>query len=189
MTLLAISTIAASVACFLALAWLLLRPLAQESLATSVELPDKPPPEHAQHFPQLRHTLAGTDLPYIRHCASPRIEKHWRDDRQHVLNGFLLALGDDFARLAQLAALASAMLPKEFAQQRNVSLSLLLQFRANYRLAFLLLRMGSPAFAPRITRLAEPLGNLSTNTEASMAQLTHLPAEEPCAPLSNIRPD
>ncbi len=189
MTLLAISIIAASIACFLAMAWLLARPLPQESLATYRDVPDGPPAEHVQHFSQLRHPLAGTDAPFVKRYTSPQIEKHWRDDRQHVLESFLRALGDDFARLEQLVAIANAMRPKELAQQRNVSLSLLLQFRANYRLALLLLRMGSPAFAPRITRLAELLGNLSTHTEASMAQLTHLPVEQPCAPLSKIRPD
>jgi hypothetical protein len=153
-TLVAIPSIAAGIVFVLALAWLLAGPLPQESRATHGEAPDGSPDEHAHHFPQLRHPLAGTDAPFVKRYASAQIEKHWRSDRQHVLEGFLLALGDDFARLQQLAVLAAAMLPKEMARQRTVPLFLLLEFRANYRLASLLLRMRSPAPTPRITRLA-----------------------------------
>jgi hypothetical protein len=186
MTLLAFSTIAAGVASVLTFAWFLTRPLPQESRAILGEAADGLLTEHAQHFPQLRHPLAGTDSPFVKRYASPKIEKHWRDDRRKVLEAFLLALGDDFARLARLAAWANATLPNELARQRAVPPSLLLQFRANYRLASLLLRMRSPAFTPRIARLSELLGNLSARTEASMAQGMHLPAEEPWAPLSKI---
>jgi hypothetical protein len=186
---LVISIIAASIACLLALAWLLSRPLPQESLAPYKDAPDGPPSEHARRFPQLRHPLSGTDSPYVKHHATRQIEKHWRDDRRHVVKGFLFALADDFARLEQLAALANAMLPKELARQRRIPFSLLLQFRTNYRLASLLLRMHSPASTLRIIRLTELLGNLSAHTEASMAMLTTLPPEESCAPLSKVRPD
>jgi hypothetical protein len=189
MTLLAISTIAAGIACFLTLAWFLTRPLPQESRVVLGEAANGLLTEHAQHFPQLRHPLAGSDSPFVKRNASPQTARHWRDDRRQVLEAFLLALGDDFARLARLAALANATLPKDLARQRGLPLSLLLQFRANYRLASLLLRMRSPAFTPRITRLSELLGNLSVRTEASMAQGMHLPAEEPWAPLSKIPPD
>ncbi|MGA9889344.1 MAG: hypothetical protein WBQ31_17710, partial [Candidatus Acidiferrales bacterium] len=82
-----------------------------------------------------------------------------------------------------------AMLPKDLTHLENVPLPLLLEFRANYRLASLLLRMRSPASTSRITRLAELLGNLSAHTEASMARLTSVPAPDPCAPLSEIPPD
>lgn len=189
MTLLAISTIAAGIASFLTLAWFLTRPLPQESWVIFGQTGDGLLTEHAQHFPQLRHPLAGSDSPFVKRYASPQIEKHWRDDRRQVLEAFLVALGDDFARLAQLAAWANATLPKDLARQRGVPLSLLLQFRANYRLASLLLRMRSPAFTPRITRLSELLGNLSARTEASMAQAMHPPADEPWPSLSKIPPD
>ena len=189
MILLAIPTIAASIACLLALAWFLARPLSQESLATRRALPDGPPPKNAQHFPQLRHPLACNHSPYVKLYTSPQTEKHWRNDRRDVLQGFLFSLGEDFARLQQLAALTSALSPKESAQRRSVPLSLPLQFRANYRLATLLLRMRSPASTPRIIRLAELLGILSAHTEASMAKLTHLPTEESWPSLSKIRPD
>ncbi len=189
MTLLAISSIAAAVVCLLALAWFLVRPLPQETLASHGELPDGLLTEHAQHLLQLQHSLEGTDAPYVKHYAPPQIEKRWRSDRQQVLQSFLLALGDDFARLQQLAALAGAMMPKESAQRQSVPLSLLLEFRANYRLASLLLSMRSPASTRRITRLTELLGNLSAHTEANMAGLTHLPAEESWAPVSKIRRD
>ncbi len=188
MTLLAISALIPGIVFVLALAWLFTRPLPQESRAHG-EIPDSLPAEHAHHFPQLRHPLAGTDTPFVNRYASPQIEKHWRSDRQHVLQGFLLALGDDFARLQKLAVLACAMLPKKLARRRTVPLFLLLEFRANYRLASLLLRMRSPASTPRITRLAELLGNLSAHAEASMAELTHVRTEESWAPLSKVRPD
>jgi hypothetical protein len=145
--------------------------------------------QHAQHLLQLQHSLEKTDAPYVKHYAPPQIEKRWRNDRQRVLESFLLALGDDFAPLQQLAALADAMLPEEWAQRGNVPFPLRLEFRANYRLASLLLRMRSPSSTPRITRLAELLGNLSAHAEASMAKLTHLPAEESWAPVSKIRRD
>jgi hypothetical protein len=189
MTLLALSTIAAGIACFLTLAWFLTRPLPQESRTIRGEAADGLLTEHAQHFPQLRHPLAGSDSPFVKRYASPKIAGHWRDDRRQVLEAFLLALGDDFARLAQLAAWANATLPKEVARQRGIPLSLLLQFRANYRLASLLLRMRSPVFTRRITLLSELLGNLSARTEASIAPLVRLPAEEPRAPLPKIPPD
>jgi hypothetical protein len=189
MTLLAISSIAAAVVFLLALAWLLARPLPQETLAIHDGARDLLLSQHAQRLPQLQHSLAGTDTPYVKHYGSPQIEKHWRDDRQRVLESFLLALGEDFAHLEQLAALATAMLPKDSAPPGNTPFSLQLEFRANYRLAFLLLRMRSPACTPRITRLAELLGNLSARTEASLAKLTSVPAPEPSAALSKIPPD
>jgi len=187
MTLVAISSIAAGIVIILALAWFLVRPLPQESLVIHSEAPDGLLTEHAQRFPQLRHPLAGTDNPYVKHYTSPQIAKHWCDDRQEALQNFLLALGEDFARLEQLAALAAAIMPKESAQRQRVPLSLLLQFRANYRLAFLLLRMRSPAVTPRIARLAELLGTLSAHAETSIAKLAQLPAEEPLAAVSKIR--
>jgi hypothetical protein len=188
-TLLAISSIASGILFVVVLAWFLARPLPQESLAVRVEIPDGPLTEHAQHLPQLRHPLAGTETPYLKLYASPQIEKHWRADRRRVLEDFVFALGEDFARLEQLGSFASGALPKERARQRSVPLSLLLQFRANYRLASLLLRMRSPASTPRITRLAELLGILSAHTEASMAKLAQLPVESPWTPASKIRPD
>lgn len=189
MTFLAISSIAAGLIFALVLAWFLARPLPQESLATRSEAPDGLLSEHAQHFPQLRHPLAGTDAPYVEHCTSPQIARHWRDDRQQALQNFLSALGEDFARLEQLAALAVAMTPEKTAHRQPVPLSLLLQFRANYRFTSLLLRMRSPASTPRITRLAELLGNLSACTAAHLAKLTCHPASESCAPLSKIPRD
>ncbi|MFZ0583966.1 MAG: hypothetical protein WA690_19170 [Candidatus Acidiferrales bacterium] len=97
MTLLAIPSIVGGVAFVLALAWFLARPLPQELLAIHSEAPDGLLTEHAQHLPQLRHPLAGTDTPYVKRYASPQIATHWRDDRQQALRNFLLALGEDFA--------------------------------------------------------------------------------------------
>ena len=184
----AISCVAASAVCFLLLVWLVARPLPQESFAQRAETLDGLLTQHAQHFPQLRHSLTGTDRPYVHLHAPQQSEKQWTNDRRQVLEGFLLALGDDFAHFEQLAALLRSMLPKESAPQANIPVSLLLQFRANYRIASLLLRLRSSACTNAITRLTELLGNLSVHTEASMARLTDVPAQEPWARLSKIRP-
>ncbi|MGA7916336.1 MAG: hypothetical protein WCA00_13955 [Candidatus Acidiferrales bacterium] len=185
---LAILCVAASAVCLLVLAWLVARPLPQESFAQRAETFDGLLTQHAQHFPQLRHSLTGIDRPYVHLRAPQQSEKRWTNDRRQVLEGFLLALGDDFAHLEQLAALLRAMLPKESAPQANIPFSLKLQFRANYRIASLLLRLRSPACTSCITRLTELLGNLSVHTEASMARLAHAPAHDPWARLSKFRP-
>lgn len=189
MTLLATSATVASLILVLALAWFLARPLPQEIAANLGQAVENLLIQHARHFPQLRHSLAGTDSPYVQLHASPQIEQRWRGDRQQVLQDFLFALGDDFARLGQLASLANAMLPKELAKQESIPLDLLLQFRANYRIASLLLRMRSPACTPRITKLAELLGNLSAHTEARVARLTSVPGPDSRTPLPQIPPD
>lgn len=189
MSLFAITCIAACVVSLLALAWCAARPLSQESPPHPGEPIEALLQQHALRLPQLRHSLADMNRRYVHRKATEQIEKNWRQERRRVVETFLLALGDDFARLEQLAALASAMLPQEFARQADIPASLQLQFRVNYRAAALLLSVGGLGCAGRITRLAELIGNLSMHTEANMSRLTHLPALESWGSLSRFRPD
>jgi hypothetical protein len=171
MSLLAICGLAVCAVCLLRLGWAALKPLPEEMPARRGERIEDLLAQHARHFPQLRQALATLDADYVRQKASGEIERHVHADRQHVVEGFLSGLGEDFGRLERMSRMVQEMSPAESWIHQFQRAGSRFRFRASYRLASL--RIGSARLesTDRLTRLTELLGNLSAQIEANMALL------------------
>ena len=90
---------------------------------------------HAQHFPQLRQALATLDADYVRRKASGEIERHLREERRHIVEGFLAGLAEDFGRLERLMTVVREMSPAEPWIHQFRRIARRFRFRVNYRIA------------------------------------------------------
>jgi hypothetical protein len=150
-----------SIALFLALVWILLRPLPER------RLPDKASELniesmfllHCRNFPQLRQALSVRDREFLRGRLPEPVLKRWRTERRRVLCEFLEGLADDFVRMDYLARTVAVLSPevkREFELQR---LWLGLRFRVLYRLAWLRVVTGATPLAQfeNVTKLVTAL--------------------------------
>ena len=113
MNLLAVCGLILCAVCLLDLLWATLKALPEEMAALRDERIEDLQALHAQHFPQLRQTLATLDDEYLRGKASGEFEHHLRAERLHVIEGFLQGLGEDFGRLERMMKLVRKMSPAE----------------------------------------------------------------------------
>jgi hypothetical protein len=105
MSSIAISCVAACVVCFLALAWLVAKPLPQETPTHAFDRIEGLLAQNARHFPQLCQSLAGLDRRYVLLTASEPVARHWRHKRLQMLG---LDYSNRITRLAELLANLSA---------------------------------------------------------------------------------
>ena len=176
MSLLSACCLALGAVCLLELVWAAVKPLPEETDAAHGGRVEVLRAQHAQHYPQLRLALEALDEDYVRRKASGEIERHLHAERQHVVEGFLLGLGEDFGRLERMMAMVRKMSPAEPWMRQLQRTGRRFRFRINYRMASLEIRRSRLRSTGRLARLTELLGNLSAQLEASMAQVAALAA-------------
>jgi hypothetical protein len=152
--------------------WLVAVPLPRENSAEAAKLHiEDLVPRHSQHFPQLRQSLQRADHQYVRQRASKEAERRWLEDRRKVLRAFLEGLGEDFARLDQLATLIAAHSANVSRKEEFLRLWLSMRFRFNYRMVAMSISTGRIGSTRELVRLTELVGSLSARTETMMARL------------------
>jgi hypothetical protein len=78
------------------LGWAALKPLPEEMAGRRQDRIEDLLALHAQHFPQLRQTLATLDADYVRRKSSGEMEWHLREERRCIVERFLSGLAEDF---------------------------------------------------------------------------------------------
>lgn len=144
------------------LAWILAQRLPEEwSPSTKKEIRGMFP-QHAQHFPQLRQSLASADRRYVQRKAPGQLKRIWRQERQQVLQAYLAGLAMDFARLERFTHVDSPF-HQHFSGLGNWRLAwLAFRFRANYRVAWIALSTARLGSTRQIAHLTELVGDLSS---------------------------
>lgn len=164
-------------------AWLLARPLPEESAQGGNKIEDLRP-SHAQHLPQLRQSLASADRRYVRRKTPEPIGKAWRDDRRKVLRSFLSGVAQDYARLERLASEVGSLSPEASKREEFRKTWLRVRFRTSYRVLSVELAARRRCSMGRLAHLTELVANLSADTENAMERLqmesaTRGPANSP----------
>jgi len=96
-----------------AIIWLVAGPLAAQtsvSRAANSEL-ESLFVLHCRYFAQMRHVLGAADRRFLRGRLSAAELQKWGTERRQVLNRFLAALGEDYARLDYLSRRIAVLAP------------------------------------------------------------------------------
>ncbi|HEY0705138.1 MAG TPA: hypothetical protein VGD60_20400 [Candidatus Acidoferrales bacterium] len=177
MVLTAVCAVLASFAFLARVFWAGVKPLPAElEIDRSQEIEDLWP-LHAQHFPQLRRSLAAFERNETRPDDSAEDRKKREELRRSVLREFLTGLERDFARMGQIVRIAGEMSPSgaEPGLGGRAGIKLLqARFRFNYRLAEFLIGTGWVDPFNRLDQLTKIMARISTQVEESMlaAKLT-----------------
>ena len=126
---------------------------------------------HAQHFPQLRQSLATLDADYVRRKSSGEMERRLREERRCIVERFLSGLAEDFGRLERLMRVVREMSPAESSTQQVQPVARRFRFRVNYRIASMQIHSARLQSTNRLARLTGFVVNLSVQIEAGMARL------------------
>ncbi len=151
-------------------AWLLGRPLPEESAQGRNKIEDLRP-SHAQHLPQLRQSLASADTRYVRRKTPQEIGNVWRDDRQKVLRSFLSGVAQDYARLERLASEVGSLSVHVSKREGFRKAWFRVRFRTSYRVLSVEIAARRRCSMGRLTRLTGLVANLSADTENAMERL------------------
>jgi hypothetical protein len=153
------------------LGWAALKPLPEEMAGRRQDRMQDLLALHAQHFPQLRQSLATLDADYVRRKTSGEMERHLREERRCIVARFLSGLAEDFGRLERLMRVVREMSPAEPWTQQIQPVGRRFRFRVNYRIASMQIYSARLQSTNRLARLTELVGNLSVQIEAGMARL------------------
>jgi hypothetical protein len=90
-------------------------------------------PLHAQHFPQLKHSLDSSDAQYVSRRGSKGLQNAWRSERRRILKDYIQGLGGDFARVMLLRRILDSQSRPSLQASRSGWLRLAQRFRLHYR--------------------------------------------------------
>jgi hypothetical protein len=162
----------------LGVAWILNRPLGEETTLNPGETIEDLLPLHSRHFPQLRQSLDSADARYIRRRVSKELERSWSAERRQIVRDYLTGLAGDFARVLRLAGIMDSLAPKILKQNAVERYWLRVRFRFLYRAIMVCMSAGGPGVLRQIARLTAYVGSLSALEEAAMERLEILSGGE-----------
>ena len=179
MTLTTILFIAGAVLLLAVVAWLLVRPLAAESALGPVVTSELEAlsARHCRHLTQMRQALATDDRAFIDRRLPASAAKRVQLERRKVLRKYLSAIGEDFARLDNLARVVASHSPEIVHAQEAERLWLELRFRLLYRTSVVRLWAGGSLEITALTQLADIVAGRARELEALMTWM-QTPAAE-----------
>ncbi|MGA8143852.1 MAG: hypothetical protein WB987_08200 [Candidatus Acidiferrales bacterium] len=127
-------------------------------------------PQHAQHFPKLRQSLASTDARYIREKLSANLEQAWQKERRRILQAYMAGIAADFVRLDRLARLTETISGAHSRSQERKRILLGLNFRLNYRIAAMRIAAGRLEMTRQLAWLTGAVASLSAIVEARIVE-------------------
>jgi hypothetical protein len=157
-------------------AWILGRPLAQETSLDPGGIIEDLFPLHSRRFPQLRQSLDSADAHYIRRTASKDVAQSWAAERRQVVRDYLAGLAGDFARVLRLSSIVDSLSPNLSKRKLVKRYWLILRFLS--RGISVCMSAGGPAALRWIARLTDFVGSLSALEEAAMVRLETSHREE-----------
>jgi hypothetical protein len=152
----------------LALCWMAMWPLPEETSAEPGDNIEDLLPLHTQHFPQLKQSLDSADKQYISRKVSRELERSWREERGRILKSFVEGLARDFGRVIRLGRLVDSIAPSAAKPEGMERFWLGLRFRLHFRILSLWISKDGPVAVWQVQRLTATVGCLSALAEAGM---------------------
>jgi hypothetical protein len=142
------------------LAWYLAKPLSEELSQPSEKESRELFSRHAQHFPQLRQSIASANACFVRRRASPEMKRIWREESRQIMQEYLTGLATDFARLESAARVVAPLRLHSSRREDWAVTWLAIRFRANYRVVWIGVLIGGRVSIHRIGHLTQLIGAL-----------------------------
>jgi hypothetical protein len=163
------------------LLWLLFaRHKPAKSAGSTVDLNGEnalPTMKHYLYFPQIRQALSAADCQYLLQSAPSHVAQQALRERREVVRRFLRGLHEDFANLARLGRIITALSPVISRKQEVERMILSLQFQMLYAMVWLRLSAGNLPLQ-QLEHLTGLVGRLATRMDQAMSEINALSAEQ-----------